>query len=121
MSDLDTGKERLENWAAWAKADNLQLDYPKKAPYARLYQAEAGDVWDGEPMDYPIDEIDAKRVEDIVVTLPIEINRAVRSFYLLRLSVKKIARFDSTTPETVMARLDHAASEIGRMAYRRAG
>lgn len=121
MSDLDTGKERLENWAAWAKRDDHRLGYPQAAPYARLYMAEAGDVWDGEPMDYPIDDIDAQRVEDIVRCMPIEVNRAVRCFYLHRMGLKKIATYDSTTADAVRARLDSAANMVGRMALRRAG
>jgi len=115
MSDLDTGKERLENWAAWAKADDPRLDFPNCAPYAKHYQAEAGDVWDGEPMEYPVDTLDACDVEDLVVSLPQEVNRSVRGFYLYRMSLGRLAKYDSTTTEEIRRRLDWAANDIGRL------
>ena len=119
--DLDRGKERLENWAAWAKRDDPRLDFPKRSAFAREYQPEAGDVWDGEQMDYPIDDLDAKLVEEMVVCLPIELNRTVRCFYLYRMRVERIAKLDSVGVEAIRFRLDSVADHVGRMALRRAG
>lgn len=113
FSILDWGKERLANWAQWALRDNPRLGYPKAVAWARWYQPEAGNVWDGENDDAPVDEIDAQRVELLIRRLPRERHRVVVAWYIERRQAKRIARDEGLTSVAVMRLLDDAAYWIG--------
>lgn len=87
--ELARGEERLENWANWALANNDVLDYPRAAPWARLYKPDAGDVWAGIEPDQvtpPIDDDDAAVIELFVRALGAMEKRAVRVHYLGKLN-----------------------------------
>lgn len=79
------GERRLENWGRWAREFDSALGYPQRAPWARYYQPDAGDVWQGiseGASRAPVDEDDAERVEAFVRQLPRVPMLAVRSVYL---------------------------------------
>ena len=84
---LDRGRKRLANWAEWASRDSPALGYPTASPYARL--AKACDGWDSSDEHYatmqseaPVDDLDAERVEALIMMMPAWLRRLVCDIYL---------------------------------------
>jgi DNA-directed RNA polymerase specialized sigma24 family protein len=110
-----TGRERLENWANWARIDNPRLGYPKICAHAREYQAEAGDIWIEPSETITIDDIDAGRVEAFVVALQAKEREIVRMFHVERYLVMQIARAFSASSRTITEILDSVENRVGVM------
>jgi len=82
---IERGQARFENWAEWALSSGIGVGYPKQSAFARLYQPEAGDVWDGlsdAECKANVDSDDAERVERFVRELGQPHRSVVKSFYL---------------------------------------
>lgn len=107
--ELSRGEERLENWAVWALSFSSRLDYPRAAPWARLYKPDAGDIWEGiEPDDVkpPVDEDDAAAMEAFVRSLAAMEKRVVRVHYLGKLNSTMGAKRVGLSRPQYMALLD---------------
>jgi hypothetical protein len=108
----ELGRERAENWQRWALNDDAKLGYPKVCAWAKQYQPEAGDIWDGERLVL-IDERQALETDERIRALPIELNRVVRGRYLHRLTVERMAKAEAVTRATIEGRLEQALIRLG--------
>lgn len=86
MSETEIGLLRLENWARWARggecAEILRHYYPRCAAVAGQYKS--SDVWDDDPPQLPVDEIDAQLIERIIRGFPMHLRNAVRYRFIGR-------------------------------------
>lgn len=110
--ELSRGEERLENWANWSLSFSSRLDYPRAAPWARLYKPDAGDIWEGIEADQvkaPVDEDDAALIEAFVRTLSAMHKTAVRAHYLGKLNSTMGAKRVGLSRMQYVALLDQVA------------
>ena len=72
MTATQTGKDRLYNWAIWAKHGEatiiLKQFYPRRAAVCGQHVAVMGEVWD-EDVPYRVDEQDAQAVNAFLNTV----------------------------------------------------
>ena len=107
------GLERLENWARWAcggeTAMILSHFYPPKAAVCGEYRRRSGDGDDEslDPIDPPVDESDAVRVEESIRRLPNHLRNAVRFYYTGRPHISGLHR------TTLREWVEHAARVLG--------
>lgn len=113
------GRKRLANWAEWSSRDSVATDYPKATPYARLAKACAG--WDSAEEHFaavqsemPVDDLDAERVEALVMLMPRWQHHLVCEIYLRDCVVVVLAARLMISRAELDIRLTTAEEAIGR-------
>lgn len=89
------------------------LGYQHRAPYARDYLPDAGDIWEPAQSEAPIDELEAQAVEAVVVALPQQQSVAVRMRYIQHLSARQAAKALSVNYLALRRLVDSAERSVG--------
>lgn len=111
MARIDWVRQRLENWARWARErETGALGYPRQSPFARL-----GVSGGNAGSNIPFDALDASLTDDAVNSMRFihpHIHLTLRCHYIDGYEIKRVATKLCRAESTIKAHLDQADSYI---------
>ncbi len=111
MARIRWVQQRLENWAAWSRAqDSGALGYPKQAAFVRL--APSGTAWGS---TIPTDSLDAALTDQAVQSLRFTHGHlwlTLKVHYVEGLEIFKVAKQLAVAQSTVKLRLETADAKL---------
>jgi hypothetical protein len=111
MARIDWVRERLENWARWARdRETGSLGYPRQSPFVRL-----GPSGGNMGSSVPVDSLDASLTDDAVNTLRFShphIHLTLKCHYIEGFEIKRVAVKLCRGESTIKAHLEQADHHI---------
>ncbi len=107
----ERGKERLKNWALWARLDSSDTGYPSRCSY--YTPPRTGEVYDEDVLP-DIDYREAERTDKAIVGMAYSSRRAVKLYYLEQAKMRAICDDLALSFDAVVKLLKDAETEVGR-------